>query len=252
MGYWISHSIRITGNEQDIKTFMSNLSQRRPKELNDEGDIVWSEEEFSFYNIISPPEEMIMDGSWWGDAGNEWRTQNWECYDAPAEDFHSSLGYSGKWTAYISMSTKYDWPNNVFHKLVEQYPNLEFSIWSEGEECEAIEIEGRNGVWDETHYDAPNSHADWVARDSVDNCWCANYDDPGDWYEDCPKEDYFEVYEVVAITRHLVKAYTTEKAIEALKAFEDGFDMPSNTLMVKYDNANTYTALPVKEVKENE
>lgn len=247
MGYWISHYINATGSKEDVEAYISKLTQRRPKELNDEGDIVWSEEEFSFYNIISPPEEMLMDGSWWGDEGNAWRQQHWQCYDAPAEEMDTYTDHLNRTVGRIRLSTKYDWPINVFHKLIEQYPNLEFYIWSEGEECEAVEIEGSNGSYTQIDHEAPNCHADWVARDYVENCWCANYEDPDDWYEDCPKEDAINTYEVASYTTHRIKAYSREAAIEALKAYENGFDIPSSTEVIKYAVATNYDAKEVNE-----
>ena len=141
MGYWINHNINITGNKEHIEALASMLTQRRPKKLNDEGDIEWSEEEFSFYNILPPPEEMLMSGNWWNQVGQDWRYVNWECYDAPAEEFYVSNpqgppGVSLRSSLTIRLSTKYDWPVRIFHDLIKQNPYLQFNIWSEGEESE--------------------------------------------------------------------------------------------------------------------
>jgi len=247
MGYWISHHIKATGSKENIDAYISKLTQRRPKELNDEGDIVWSEEEFSFYNIISPPEEMIMDGSWWDKPGKDWRTEHWECYDAPLEGFIDVYNDGISTTARMSMSTKYDWPNDIFHELIAQYPNLDFYIWSEGEESEAVEITGHNGTFTQVEHARPESHADWVARDDVDSCYCSHYDDPNDWFEDCPKEGVTDTYEVIVQVKHIVKAYSQDKAIEALEAYEIGFDMPYDTQVIKYADTTTYNAKEVNE-----
>lgn len=246
MGYWISHYIKATGSKENIDAYVSKLTQRRPKQLNDEGDIVWSEEEFSLYNIISPPEEMIMDGSWWDEAGRDWRAEHWECYDAPVDSMDvTNMG--NLFVAQISLSTKYDWPIDIFHELIAQHPNLDFYIWSEGEESEAIEITGHNGTSNQTEHERPESHADWVARDCVDSCICSYDEDPTGWYEDCPKDDMSDTYEVFVTTKHIVKAWTASHAIEAVVAHENGFDMPTQTQILKYAEATTYDAKGVTE-----
>jgi len=233
MGYWISHYIRASGNQEDVDAYTSKLTQRRPKKLTDDGDIVWSEEEFSFYNITPPPEEMIQSGDWWGDAGNMWRAEHWECYDAPADEVDTFTNAMTNTVATIRLSTKYEWPIKVFEELVRKYPNLEFYIWSEGEESEAVEISGSYGTFTTTKYETPNSHADWDARDNVDSCWCANYDDPTEWYEDCPKDEP-TFYKVSVIHTHYVKANTETDAKKLVEAYDNGFDKPEYTEMIKY------------------
>jgi hypothetical protein len=33
-----------------------------------------------------------------------------------------------------------------------------------------------------------------VARDNVDGCNCANFEDTDDWYSDCPREKVIELF----------------------------------------------------------
>lgn len=249
MGYWISHYIRASGNQEDVDEYTSKLTQRRPKKLNDDGDIVWSEEEFSFYNITSPPEDMIQSGDWWGPSGEHWRSEHWECYDAPAEEVDTYSVGSGA-VSQIRISTKYEWPIKVLHELVRQYPKLEFVIWSEGEESEAVEITGVNGVPTQVSYEAPNSHADWEARDNVDSCWCSHYENTEDWYEDCPRDEP-TLYTVKVTHTHTITANSMNSALEAIKAYDNGFDMPAYTVMNKYGIVPEILITPVEgeEVK---
>jgi hypothetical protein len=249
MGYWISHNINISGSKEDIDALASKLRQRRPESLNDEGDIVWSEEEFSFYNILPPPEEMLISGDWWDKVGKDWREYHWGCYDAPAEEFdvyHHAPVVPMASSLHIRMSTKYEWPVGIFHKLIKQYPNLRFSIWSEGEESEAIEISGSGGVSTQRDYPSPASHADWEERGDEDSCRCGWADDD-DWYDDCPRDD-LGLYKVELTYVHYVKAHSMELATEAIKAYDNGFDMPSNTEIVKYAIAPNSLTVPVDEV----
>jgi len=237
MGYWINHNIRAEGSKEDIEALASKLTQRRPKSLNDEGDIVWSEEEFSFYNIISPPEEMIKSGEWWEEEGNQWKQQHWQCYDAPAEEFDvfTPFGSNNSNTRMLTIriDTKYDWPVDIFHELIRQYPSIKFSIWSEGEESEAIHITGVQGSYSQVDYPSPNSHADWESRGDIDSCWCGSYDNPDDWYEDCPRDDP-KTYKVVVTHTHYVKALSMKDAALAVEAYDNNFNMPEDTEMVKY------------------
>jgi len=252
MGYWINHGINITGDKEHINALATMLTQPRPKKLNDEGDIEWSREEFSFYNILPPPEEMLMSGDWWDQVGEDWRQANWECYDVPAEEFDvyhplSSTGVSVKSSLHIRLSTKYDWPVHIFHDLIKQNPYLQFNIWSEGEESEAVHIVGQAGTSSQADYEAPKSHADWMDRGEGDNCWCSNYDDPSDWYPDCPKEE-LNLYKVELTYTHYVKAYSMELATEAITTYDNGFDMPSNTEIVKYAIKPSSLTVPVNAV----
>jgi hypothetical protein len=254
MGYWINHHIRVEGNKENIEALASKLTQRRPKSLNDEGDIVWSEEQFSFYNILPPPEELIMSGKWWTEEGAQWRQDHWECYDAPAEEFDVFTPYStnkhlnNARVLTIRIDTKYDWPISMFHKLIEQYPDLWFSVWSEGEESEAIEIKGANGKFTQVEYESPDSHADWVKRGDTDSCYCSSYEDPEYWYQDCPRDE-LTLYKVTTTSVHYVYSYDKEKAIDAIKAYENTFELPSNTKIEKYSITPEFIA---EETSSNE
>lgn len=233
MGYWINHNITAIGNPQNIKEYISKLTQRHPEKLNDDGDIVWSEEVFSFHNILPPPEEMIMDGSWWEDAGNSWRTENWECYDPPAEDIYTTNTAPNQVTAVIRFDTKYHWPIDIMGELISQYPNLMFEIWSEGEEGEAIEFKGHAASISRNEYEAPNSHADYVSRDNEEGCRCNWDEEVEDWYSDCPGREIKE-YVVKVITSHTVKASYESDAIKAIEAFENGFELPTSAEVISY------------------
>ena len=233
MGYWINHHIRTTGSQEDIAAYVSKLTQRRPDKLNDEGDIVWSEEEFSFYNITPPPEELLMSGEWWTEVGVKWRNEHWQCYDAPAEELDVFTSH-GQSIATIRIDTKYDWPITIFHELISQYPNLEFHIWSEGEESEAVEIEGKGGTYTQTNYESPNCHADFEARDMLDSCWCNQYEESTEWYEDCPRDNP-ELYKVVVTHTHYITAQSMKEAMDAIQAYDNGFDMPQHSIMTKYN-----------------
>ena len=258
MGYWINHHIRAEGDKEDIEALASKLIQRRPKELNDEGDIVWSEEEFSFYNIISPPEEMLMSGRWWEQEGQDWRQFNWDCYDAPAEEFDVFQPYahtipsiqSNTRVLTIRISTKYDWPVDIFHELIRQYPSIKFSVWSEGEESEAVEIKGSQGVSSQKDYPSPNSHADWIERGDIDSCYCANYDEEN-WYSDCPKDEP-GIYKIQLTYTHYIKANNAELAEEMVVAYDNGFDMPSDVEILKYAITPKFLTELVEEVPDSE
>jgi len=249
MGYWINHHVRATGSKEDIEAYISKLTQRRPKELNDEGDIVWSEEEFSFYNITPPPEELLMSGEWWTETGNQWRQEHWQCYDAPAEELDVfNITHTPNYVAAIRIDTKYDWPIGIFHNLINQYPSLEFNIWSEGEESEAVEIIGTGGTFTQTNYESPNCHADWEARDMLDSCWCVQYESESEWYDDCPRDEQ-DVYKVEVTHTHYITANNMRAAMDAIKSYEDGFDMPANTVMTKYNPVPSILITPAKDAE---
>jgi hypothetical protein len=243
MGYWITHNIKITGTKKELDILTKKLQEPHPGEVNEEGDIVWSDEgidSVSLYNLSPPPEDMLITEKWWGDEGHAWRMENWDCsYAWQATEFNN---YNE--TLYIRFETKYDWPVTVFKTFIENNPTLEVYVWSEGEESEALEISGKNGLYDVVEYASPASHADWVARENEDSCRCGWADEEDDWFDDCPREEEQE-YLVHVITTHKVKAYSSERAKEVVFNFENGFDIPTGEI-IQYAVSTNYTAEEVK------
>jgi hypothetical protein len=255
MGYWITHHITVQGKTEYIDALEKKLQAPHPKQLNDEGDIVWSDEgidSVSLYNLSPPPEDMLISGEWWTAEGNVWRAQNWDCtYNWQAHELDSYVNSTnaGSSTLHIRFETKYDWPREPFLKLIEDNPGLKFSIWSEGEESEALEIHGESGLYDITEYDSPASHADWVSRDSADSCRCGWADDPNDWFDDCPRDTIGE-YEVVVTYKHKVKAYDSYSAMNTLHQYENEFDIHPDCKMITYDVMPLIEATLIEQTPE--
>jgi hypothetical protein len=250
MGYWISNWVNAKGSQEDIDTFISDLTQRHPESLNDEGDIVWSEEQFSFYNILPPPEDMLISGEWWGQKGVEWRDIVWECYDPSA--LISAGNVTGNVVgATISFDTKNNWPSSkLFIELMTKYSNLSFNIWIEGEDMEAVEYNSDAGVINRIDHPSPSSHADYEARDLLDSCYCSCYDNPDDWFPDCPSLEQ-GLYKVQMTYTYYVKANTMNVAHHAVVHYENGFDMPDNTTLIKHDITPEILTVEVDEVPDS-
>ena len=74
--------------------------------------------------------------------------------------------------------------------MVEQHPDLSFSIRCEEEQGWGVEFDGTDGELSVTkEWDIPESHGDWDAIDNPDRCVCQWEDDITNWYSDCPRPE---------------------------------------------------------------
>lgn len=73
----------------------------------------------------------------------------------------------------------------AIERLSRQYPTLEFDLEYEEEQGwggSATYVDGE--IVNESHYDIPNSHADYTNLNK--DCNCESEIDPEYWFKDCP------------------------------------------------------------------
>jgi hypothetical protein len=197
MPNWVYNTLTVTGDEHEIARMKKQLSRRIPRPVRDgdgtetvSGQWVAEDVEFSFWNITAPDESEWVDyftvnkdntlPYWY-----KWNTANWGCkWDAGV---HEIVDIE-KDSYTVTMETPWSPPIQAVQALSAQYPSLYVSLSYEEEQGWGGNSEFENGdTVVEEHYDEPSSHADYVARDMEDSCWCG-YVDAGS-FPDCPTRE---------------------------------------------------------------
>ena len=200
MPNWVYNTMTVTGDPEDVRTFVGEMSTPIPTFVYPEGSHIskdgeWTTEEvtFSFWNVIAPTDlKSYFTGSTWYD----WNCSNWGVkWDAKMnmDDLEISEHAGGQSSVTYSFDTAWGTPTEVFHALAKKYPHLLITIEYEEEQGwggEYVAEEGELSLVNE--YDIPDSHKDYVDRGREDSCDCTWADDPEEMYTDCPARIEFE------------------------------------------------------------
>jgi hypothetical protein len=253
MANYVSNYIWIEGATEEVQKLLDHVAIRpRLYWKDDERNSYWTDAQhnFSFHSFVTPPdtvtsEEYHASQSYSTDkdgntcksndteynAGN-WNYENWDTScDAIDVDIYTTFVGSKQ----INFQTKWSAPLKVIQAMAQQFPNVNISYEYEEETGWGGRMEFVNGI-EQYHnqWDEPSSHQDYVDRDNEDSCLCAHYDNPNDWYDDCPREELV-LYKIEILHTHYVKAYDVISARQAIEAYENAFDTPSNTELITYD-----------------
>ena len=197
MPNWVFNTMNVTGEPDDVKTFIQEMATPIPAHIYPEGSYIaedkkWATTEtvFSFWNAIAPTD---LESYFTGDTWYGWNIANWGVkWDAKidensTDDLDFSVYADGTGAVTYRFDTAWSTPTEVFRALAKKYPHLEFDIEYEEEQGWGGSYSGSGGELSSTgEYDIPDSHADYVERGREDSCNCSWGDDPEDMYEDCP------------------------------------------------------------------
>lgn len=202
MPNWVFNTMNVTGNAEDVETFIGEMSTPIPTFVYPEGGYIakdgeWTTEEvvFSFWNAVAPTD---LKSYFTGDTWYNWNINNWGVkWDAKVEEktTDSLDRYTledGTGGVTYRFETAWGTPTEVFQALVKKYPHLEFSVEFEEEQGwggEYLGVDGELSLINE--YDIPNSHKDYADRNREDSCECA-WGDVENMYPDCPARIEFE------------------------------------------------------------
>ena len=140
------------------------------------------------YESWSMEERLAHDMKFSGDGWYDWNVKNWGT-KWEARGVLEQEDEDGKYLRY-QFDTAWSPAEPAFRAMVEQHPNLSFSIRCEEEQGWGVEFDGTDGELSVTNeWDIPESHADWDAIDNPDRCVCQWSDDKADWYSDCPRPE---------------------------------------------------------------
>lgn len=222
MPNWVSNSVSITAeNKADLDAFLEKAKGGQSKIIQDTNEFHFgafihpSDEDLPYYK--GEVEEDKPEGyeNWTTEeqfaytykmkfAGRDWYDWNVREWGTKWDSCDTDVNRLDDLKASITFQTAWSIPEPVLRAMVEQHPELTFSIWAEEEQGWGAEFVGANGSLVVTEeWDIPNSHADYARRDNEENCICGYEDDRTEWYDDCPgKQKIFvrvtKVYELEA------------------------------------------------------
>ena len=222
MPNWVYNNLTVIGRPSDVDACLAQLAEPYERTfvtlvgkdgtLVDEHRTERVEQDFSFWNIIRPsddileeyhsarraentrtgwlPEAFTGEGSLLAERRDapisnhwyDWNIRNWGTkWDTDAElerhdPDHASYRFETAWSA----------PEEAITALSVRFPRLDFSLEWEEEQGFGGELLFRDGdVTVVSEYGIPDSHADYQERDR--ECYCA-IEDEEYWFDDCPRE----------------------------------------------------------------
>jgi len=207
MPNWVSNSVRVTGDKEELKRFAEQAGRSYTRKYQDvEGKWYEAEsnnEHLSFWNFVRP-DDSILDEYWGSERQDlslatiaeeklqfrtnhwyDWNIRNWGCKwdakDVYFEDWDGELAYD--------FETPWSYPEDVLVAMVAQYPTLTFSIRfleEQGWGGEALGMNGEFSITDE--WDIPDTHEERMLHIGYCHCEEANEYDIEYLYDDCPKK----------------------------------------------------------------
>jgi hypothetical protein len=202
MPNWVYNNLSITGHAPDVQRLKEHVARPYMRSHTDyktgESEMQESQDVFSFWNCVSPPEEKrdlywaVSDGSadkTWG--WYEWNIANWGTkWDVTGR---VELEEHDKDHLQYRMETAWSPPIEAILALSKLFPTLYLELSFEEEQ-------GWGGTWlfhegvgsEEDSYDIPASHADYEHRDQ--ECACEPMGEP--FFDDCPVVPVPETVEV--------------------------------------------------------
>lgn len=192
MPNWVNNTVEISGDADDVATFITKASKPRP--YIEDGVTVMVDKAFSFWNFVAPPEdkwELYFGTSGWVNGekvgDNEWNwygwnLNNWGCkWDAG----EAEVDYDGGTSATVRFETPWDAPREIIDAIGKQHPELIINWHYVEEQGWGGEINLDNGEVSAIEWDIPDNHNDYELR--LGECPCEWTDD---WrFEDCPVKE---------------------------------------------------------------
>ena len=187
MPNWVYNTMTVTGAEETVARFIEDVAKPRPFKVKDtEDDLVIEEKSngpLSFWSTLAPEN---IEGYFRGTNWYNWNIENWGTkWDAQFSEFDDY----GNGQACYSFSTAWSSPDGFYKAASKKWPTLEFSVYWEEEQGFGAEFDIKDGVVSNlSEWDTPESHQDYVDLGREDSCLCAVFEDPEDWFEDCPRK----------------------------------------------------------------
>lgn len=249
MPNWVYNKMTVNGSKEQLKAFAIKAGKQHETRwlseawVDDENgkrvrvpenerkiEVELSEaKDLSFWNFVSPPQEIIDNGEYFGTKGwvegkevgdtennwYQWNLNNWGCKWDCSDVY---LEIEGDYDELIyTYNTPWSIPLEAMRAMAEQHPELHFYWYCDEEQGwggEYDKPEGETAVSTLKEWDIPQSHADYVDKDDEDGCICARDDDQDEWYDDCPRDD--REFILVVQKSYRVRTNTAENAYELI------------------------------------
>ncbi len=182
MPNWVWNSVTVYGEPEQLEAFRKQAGAPTPL---DEEPI------FSFWNFIKPSDDIVEEyksgeplpssdrspNNWYNWNNREWGTK-WDAREPVFTDSNT-----GKSIEYC-FDTAWAPPAPVFKAMIEQFPELDFSIYYREEQGWGGKIEASGGIFQSVEeWDIPNTHQESIEREGF--CYCESGENS--IYDDCPE-----------------------------------------------------------------
>lgn len=187
MPNWVMNTVTIEGGKEQLEKVVAKLSAKDSVYTQQyEGEVV-----FSFYNIVSPPEDKFeeyhatrgfINGEKVGDTAYNWYNWNLAYWGSKWDARDVSIVHHSDTQIIYQFDTPWSPVEGLMLLLSEMFPEVSIEYEYEEEQGWGGEVVYKEGsIVHESTYDAPVSHADNEAlgRD-CDGCFTGNP------YADCP------------------------------------------------------------------
>lgn len=249
MPNWVHNVVTITGTSEDMRAFAEHIGTKPEFAEQDQTDL-------SFHSFVTPKDITLeeywgVDATGMGRSGGKWYDWNTARWNTKWDACHSEV-VIGPSDIVLTFDTAWGAPSPVIEAMSAQFPSLNISVWWEEEQGygEEYTIQG-SIVTGYNEWSTPESHADYVNRGREGDCVCGWEDDPEEWYLDCPGK-VKNTYIVEVVTKYYISANGMNDALEAAKAEESGYDLPSGTEIKNIEYAEEYRTAGVQEVDVDE
>jgi hypothetical protein len=261
MPNWVHTVLNITGPSEDLLRLVNYVAVMPDFAQDDQKDLSFhsfitptdmTKEQYSGIAVEVPIGEETphkpVEGSWYSWNSDNWGTK-WDACDVSTDI--TMLGETVQ-QFNIYFDTAWGPASQVVEAMSIQYPTLEISVYWEEEQGFGEEYELLAGnITNATSWDIPDSHADYVERDRLEGCMCADMgNDKDDWYDDCPGKVKV-VYVVEVVTKYYISANNKLDAILAAQSSESGYDLPAGAEVKSVEYAEEYRAVGEQESNDD-
>jgi len=153
MPNWFYFTITVSGEKEEVRKFVSNVEGSEKYDTKGR--------EFDFNHFIPQPDNIYRDNisfetqerlekegvpNWY-----DWNRHNWGTkWNAVCDDRFSVSIDGFPFEQEYNLRTAWAFPNEVIEKMIEMYPNLDFTIVGEEESgAYGVYIDSSQGIWDE-------------------------------------------------------------------------------------------------------
>ncbi len=194
MPNWVYSKLSVSGDAADVQRLKAQVGAPYTQTVPDWSDrtkmtTVENTDDFSFWNIVRPPEEKLdlYHGIHDGTEDKEWGWYNWNCehWGTKWDAGDTSLNEYSEDNISYDFSTAWSPPVAAIATLSTQYPTLNITMDWEEEQGYGGTLDFTNGtvtVLDE--YDIPATHEEMIFRKGY--CWCDDSDPEDMPFTDCP------------------------------------------------------------------
>jgi hypothetical protein len=199
MPNWVNNTLSITAPKREqLEAFIAEMTRPHPEAVYEKyeftGEIVESEEVFSFWNLVAPPAELLVEYFGKVSAGDttpdrvinwyDWNSDNWgtkwDANDTQIDDDGNEIT--------IRFMTPWDVPRQIVLAMAEKYPDIQIEWHFMEEQHWGGMFSLYAGHAEEVRsWDIPTSHAEYEAVGMGYECVCDWSDNESLWFSDCSR-----------------------------------------------------------------